>query len=268
MPKAKNHFAKRTKRTTSWKLDVAKWVVPPLAAQIFWQIFWHYLGGRMLTILPILVVKIIFVAVTCILIFWLVWQISEKWLKDKSSSPKRRLQFRWPLLVMAIVAATSPFWVGLVIQGRQTRPYLTVDFHSSYYIPSTGDIVFHIVNNGNAIAYQYYPLMFTASANQAEKVFKASQLHSSNPIEPGPDGENSESTFNSTTPVTGIWYIYYKPIYSDSPTEGHFYTDSSHYWLYVDFDNQQIKFNDLIDPEELAKFKAAINASYPDADIK
>ena len=170
----------------------------------------------------------------------------------------------WLILVLAIIASVAIIITQL--QFTQTRPRLTIDFDSSSIITSTGEIKLRIVNDGQSAAYQYYPLMFVAPANQLEKVFKASQLPNPNPLEPN-KGEYCLAAINQTTPVRGVWYLYYKSIYSDSPTGGHFYTDDSPYWLSCDFDNSQEGFVDLT-PIQKDIFEATIKACYPDEDFK
>lgn len=265
MPKARKHITKQQ----NLKREMAKLVVPPLTAQVFWQIFWHYWGQHILEHLPILILRCIFVAVTCILVFWAVWQISGILLAHKFSNRKRRLQLVFSLIFVAIIAGTSPLYVGQ-IQGTQTRPKLRVDFDSpstyTYTTNSTGEIKLRIVNRGEGVAYQYYAIVFAALENRLQKVIRLEQEFGTNCIDPG-EGRYCNVHIDFTDRPGGVCYVYYKLIYSNSDTGGHLYTNDSPYWFSCDFTNPENSFPEL-NPAQRDIFKAGIESYYPDEDIE
>jgi hypothetical protein len=168
-----------------------------------------------------------------------------------------------------IIIAVTIVGVALIVtqlQFTHPRPKLRVDFDSSSIMASTGEIKFRIVNNGQGAAYQYYVIMFGAPENQLQEVIKANAVFGTSSIEPN-EPEYCWATINQATPVTGVWYLYYKLTYSNSPTGGHLYTDDFPYWLSCDFNNPQKGFVELT-PAQRDIFEAAIKAYYPDEDFK
>jgi len=192
------------------------------------------------------------------------WSIGSiiYWWKNKWGNKRIRI---WATL--AIVAIVGVAVVLIATHPIHPRPQLEVNFDSSHILPSANEIDLYVVNDGQDTAYQYAPIVFAASANQIDLVFnRSSPPDLENHIAPN-RGEYCAIVINQTIPVTGIWYIYYKPTYSDSLTGGRFYINDPPYLLWIDFDNPSGFYN-LIDSVEIGKFKAAIKVSYPDADIK
>jgi hypothetical protein len=170
-----------------------------------------------------------------------------------------------------VIIFASAITVGIILMATQLqfthpRPKLRVDFDSSSIMASTGEIKFRIVNNGQSAAYQYYVIMFGAPENRLQEVIKANAVFGTSSIEPN-EPEYCWATINQATPVTGVWYLYYKLTYSNSPTGGHLYTDDFPYWLSCDFNNPQKGFVELT-PAQRDIFEAAIKAYYPDEDFK
>jgi len=169
----------------------------------------------------------------------------------------------WGIVIAVIIGLL--ILVITQLQFTQARPKLRIDFDSSSIITSTGEIKFRIVNNGQSAAYKYYPIMFAAPANKVEEVMIASKRPSTNSMEPT---ESIYLSANITQPnkVTGVWYLYFKLIYSDSATGGRLYIDDSPYWLSCDFDNPHNGFVELT-PVQRDILEAAIKACYPSARI-
>jgi len=174
----------------------------------------------------------------------------------------------WGILIAVIVGLLA--LIVTQLQFTQARPKLRVDFDSSSTFISTVDSIseihFRIVNSGQSAAYQYHAIMFVVPENQLQEVIKADPNFSTNSIEPG-EPEYCMAAISRTNPVGGVWYIYYKLIYSNSPTGGHLYNNDSPYWLSCDFSNPQKPFVELI-PAQRDIFKAAIKVCYPDEDIR
>jgi hypothetical protein len=170
----------------------------------------------------------------------------------------------WIFIISLVIVGVA--LIVTQLQVTHPRPKLRIDFDSSSVIASTGELKFRIVNNGQSAAYQYYPIMFAVPANKLEEVMVTSKIPGTNSIEPS---ESIYLSVNITQPnkVTGIWYLYFKLVYSNAPTGGRLYTDDSPYWLSCDFDNPHNGFVELT-PTQRDIFKAAIKACYPSVDIK
>lgn len=172
----------------------------------------------------------------------------------------------WVILTTILIVGIA--LIATQLQFTQTRPKLRVDFAYSSFTASTGEIALCILNNGQSTAYQYRPILFVAPVNQLTTVDKAIELPGTNFIEPN-ESKFYLTTINQTDPAQDVWYLYFKLIYSDSPTGGHLYADDSPYWLSFDFNDglNGYEFHDLT-PAQRDIFEAAIKVSYPDEDFK
>jgi len=174
----------------------------------------------------------------------------------------------WIIIIAVII-------VGVVLivtqlQFTHPRPRLRIDFDSpatcTYTTNSTGEISLRIVNNGESAACQYYAIIFAASEDQLQEVSRLEQEFGTNCIEPT-EPAYCNVHLNFTNQPRGVCYIYYKLMYSNSPTGGHLYSNDSPYWFSCDFTNAQNSFAQLT-PAQRDIFKAAIEAYYPDGHIK
>jgi len=174
----------------------------------------------------------------------------------------------WIIIICLVIVGIV--LIGSQLQFTETRPKLRIDFDSpatyTYTTNSTGEISLRIVNNGESAACQYYAIVFAAPENQLQQVKRLKQEFGTNCIDPT-EPAYCNVHLNFTNQPTGVCYIYYKLIYSNSPTGGHLYTNDSPYWFSCDFTNAQKSFAQLT-PAQRDIFKAAIKAYYPDEDIE
>jgi len=154
---------------------------------------------------------------------------------------------------------------------RPNRPLLTLAKSTTVSIlvdeeqqTTSGNIDFNITNIGGSAAYQTLTRICYAPASKPQNIYQYPDLTGTNPIQPQdmvivPTGITQAFTKSNSTMMveSDTWYVYYQIKYSDSPTNGKWYSDE--YWFALEFNTGRVR--DLTITEKQI-FQPLIDAFY------
>lgn len=196
------------------------------------------------------------------------------WLKMNNKVVLNLKKYRYPILsflvIASLIAAAYTIQINTVSLS-DNRPILTFSSNTEVDISTdiiyqevSGDVNFHIKNVGNIAAYQTTSIICYAPTNNPQNILSYNDIKSYNPVQPQdevvvPTGITQQYTLLNDSKLleSTTWYIYYQISYSDSKSNGNWYSDE--YYFVLDFNKSHVRD---VTTTERQVFQEIVNAFY------